>query len=58
MYWLCTLLQAPVPRVEVIPATRVFVTLTQISNPGSAVKETKKEQLKIVKSSEMVMVHL
>lgn len=50
-YWLRTLLLAPVPRREVIPATGLFVTLIQISNPGGALEaglseETKKEQLK------------
>lgn len=63
MYWLHTLLQAPVPRVEVIPATRMFVTLVEISNPAGAVgaglsEETKKELLKTFKSSEMEMMHL
>lgn len=37
MYWLHTLLQAPIPRIEVIPATTVFVTLIQKSNPAGAV---------------------
>lgn len=61
--WLSTLLQAPVPGVEVMAAPRVFVTLIKISNPGAAVgagvsEETKKEQLKIFKSSEIKMMHL
>lgn len=41
-YWLHTLLQAPGPRVEVIPATRVFVTLIEISNPAGAVEAGQK----------------
>lgn len=63
MYWLSTLLQTPVPGLEVIAAMRVFVALIEISNPGGAVgaglsEETKKEQLKIFKSSEIKMMHL
>lgn len=62
MYWLHALLQAPVPRIEVIPATRMFVTLIQISNPAGAVgaalsEETKKELLKTFKSSEMEIIN-